>query len=108
MFSITACLEERQNTETNSKDILERIKEFNEGDFVTTDDNDPLRIYVVVEIKDGLCYIRGIKMSPFGDYTYVEDIIENKENLFLIDESLVQVDGHLWRVRDEVRANIKK
>ena len=108
MFSITACLEERQNTETNPKDILERIKEFNEGDFVTTDDNDPLRIYVVVEIKDGLCYIRGIKMSPFGDYTYVEDIIENKENLFLIDESLVQVDGHLWRVRDEVRSNIKK
>ena len=108
MFSITDCLEERQNTETNPKDILERIKEFNEGDFVTTDDNDPLRIYVVVEIKDGLCYIRGIKMSPFGDYTYVEDIIENKENLFLIDESLVQVDGHLWRVRDEVRSNIKK
>ena len=109
MFSITACLEERQNLKnSNPKDLLEKVTEFGEGDFVTTNDNEPLRIYVVVQIKDGLCYIRGIKMYPFGDYTYVEDLIENKDSLFLIDDSLVQVDGHLWKVRDDVRSTLKK
>lgn len=93
---------------TNPKDLLEREIKPSVGDFVTTNDNLPLKAYVLKQIGGIVSAIAGIRITDIGDDVEIHEYFVATADLIYLDESFISVGSELWKYRDELLESIRQ
>lgn len=91
----------------NPKDLLERDIKPTIGDFVTTNDNFPLKAYVLKQIGGVVSAIIGLRVTEIGDAVEFHEYFTPTEDLIYLDESFITVDSELWIYREELLSSIR-
>ena len=81
-----------------SKDLLERDKEIRVGDFVTINNNTPLKVYIVKSITGSTATLYYIELTAVNDDVYIKELRVPFNNLLYLGDSYVNVGGILWNM----------
>lgn len=88
-----------------AKDDLSRSIEIKRGVFVTFDDVESVvKPYIVSEVEDDKATIYGLTLTPEHDDVLALKITCDVKMLIGIDDSFVNYNGSLWRLREKILA----
>ena len=87
----------------NPKDLLEKDHMVLAGDFATTNDDSPLKIYIAGSEQKGLIPLYSIGLTSEGDDIYVKRFFVKREDAIFVDDSHVNFGGILWKLRDMLK-----
>ena len=92
----------RETVINNPKELLDKNAPITIGDFVTTNDNSPMKAYVVRDIGKEVALIIGLGITELGDDVLLKEHIVSTSSLIFVDESLVTVNSILWEEREAI------
>ena len=93
----------RETVINNPKELLDKTAPVTIGDFVTTNDTSPMKVYVVKDIGKEVALIIGLGITELGDDVLLKEHIVSTGSLIYVDESLVTVNSVLWEEREAIK-----
>lgn len=91
------------NVTFNPKNLLEKDHKVERGDFVTTNDGSPLKIYIAGTKQHDLIPLYSIGLTAEGDDIYVKRFFAAEADVIYLEDAYVNVDGVLWRLREQLK-----
>lgn len=91
------------NITINPKNLLEKDHKVERGDFATTNDASPLKIYIAGTKQHDLIPLYYIGLTAEGDDIYVKRFFAKEADVIYLEDAYVNVDGALWKLREQLK-----